>query len=73
MKAGILVRVVTEIEIMGQRASSLWIVATGDTGEAVKAVRARVTAGCKVEATDHHVSLETILRIGLAPGQAHHM
>jgi hypothetical protein len=67
----ICVRVVTENEIQGVHATSHWIVATPDPDEAVQTVRKQVSPRCQVRATRHHVSPETILRIGLGPGQAH--
>jgi hypothetical protein len=71
MSAAICVRVVTENELQGVHATSLWIVATSDPKEAVQAVRMRVSSRCQIRATNHRVSPDTILRIGLGPGQAH--
>lgn len=68
-----IVRVLSEIEVAGQRATALWLVATGDAAEAERAVRERVTAGCEVEATDIPVAPETLDRLNLAPGQAWHL
>lgn len=71
MDAGICVRVVTANDIQGVHATSHWIVATADPRQAVQTVKTQVSARSQVRATKHHVSLETVTRIGLAPGQAH--
>ena len=71
MAAAICVRVVTENELQGVHATSHWIVATGDPEKAVQAVRTQVSCRSQVRATNHRVSLDTVTRIGLAPGQAH--
>jgi hypothetical protein len=70
MRNATCIRVITEIEVNGVRATMLWLVATSDADEAVRAVRARVSAGCVVEATDYEFSPETVERLGLAAGQA---
>ncbi len=71
MAAGICVRVITEDALQGVHATSHWIVVTADPDKAVQTVRTRVSSNAQVRATTHRVSPETILRIGLAPGQAH--
>lgn len=71
MATAICVRVVTENELQGVHATSLWIVATPDPKQAVQAVRTQVPSRCQVRATNHLVSPDTIQRIGLGPGQAH--
>ena len=71
MASAICVRVVTENEIQGVHATSHWIVVTPDREEAVETVRKQVSSRCLVRATNHLVSPETILRIGLGPGEAH--
>ncbi len=71
MAAAICVCVVTENELQGVHATSHWIVVTPDPEQAVRTVRMQVPARCQVRATSHLVSPETILRIGLGPGQAH--
>lgn len=71
MAVAICVRVVTENELQGVHATSHWIVVTPDPVQAVQTVRTRVSSRCQVRATTHLVSPETILRIGLRPGQAH--
>lgn len=70
MDAGICVRVVTQNELQGVHATSHWIVVTVDPEKAVQTVRTQVSPTSQVRVTHHHVSLETIMRIGLAPGQA---
>ncbi|WP_428669048.1 hypothetical protein [Reyranella sp.] len=71
MSAAICVRVVTEDALQGVHATSHWIVVTPDPKQAVQTVRTQVSCRCQVRATNHLVSPETILRIGLGPGQAH--
>lgn len=68
-----IVRVLTEIDVAGQRATALWVVATGDAAEAERTVREHVAAGCEVEATDIPVAPETLDRLKLSPGQAWHL
>jgi hypothetical protein len=52
------------------RTFELWIVATGDPDEAIRAVEAKVTPGSNVELIHDRPSDETIRRLALAPGQA---
>ena len=73
MAEAILVRVTTEIEVCGERATALWIVATSDPTEAARTVRERVSSGCIVQATDTPVAPEMVKKLGLAPGQAWHL
>jgi hypothetical protein len=54
----------------GGRTFEIWIVATGDPGEAQRAVEAMVAPGSNVEVIHDHPSDETIKRLALAPGQA---
>jgi len=54
----------------GGRTFELWIVATDDPDEAVKAVKAMVAPGSNVELIHDRPSDETIKRLALAPGQA---
>jgi hypothetical protein len=73
MTEAVLVRVTTEIQVGDGRATALWIVATPDRDEAVRAVTERVSSGCIVEATESEVKPETVKRLGLARGQAWHL
>ena len=73
MTQATLVRVQTDILVMGSPATALWIVATGDHEEALNAVRAHVRPDWKIEVADWTVSEDTIKRLGLAPGQAWHL
>ena len=52
------------------RTFEIWIVATDDPEEAVRAVKALVSAGANVELIHDRPSDETIKRLALAPGQA---
>jgi hypothetical protein len=52
---------------------ALWIVATDDPTIAEQAVRERVPAAYRVEATDTPVPDEAVTRLKLAPGQAWHL
>jgi len=54
----------------GGRTFEIWIVATDDPSEAVRAVTAMVAAGSNVELIHDRPSDETIKRLALAPGQA---
>ena len=54
----------------GGRTFEIWIVATDDPEEAVRAVKAIVSAGANVELIHDRPSDETIKRLALAPGQA---
>ena len=54
----------------GGRTFEIWIVATDDPDEAVRAVAAMVASGSNVELIHDRPSDETIKRLALAPGQA---
>ena len=54
----------------GGRTFEIWIVATGDPDEAVRAVKAMTPPGANVELIHDRPSDETIKRLALAPGQA---
>ena len=54
----------------GGRTFELWIVATADPNEAMRAVLAKVAASSNVELIHNYPSDETIERLALAPGQA---
>ena len=54
----------------GGRTFEIWIVATGDPDEAIRAVQAKVVPGSTVELIHDHPSDETLRRLALAPGQA---
>jgi hypothetical protein len=54
----------------GGRTFEIWIVATNDPDEAVRAVRAMVAPGSNVELIHDRPSDATIERLALAPGQA---
>lgn len=73
MTNSILVRVTTEIEVCDERATALWVVATGNPAEAARTVRERVFCGCIVLATDTPVATEMVKKLGLALGQAWHL
>lgn len=69
----ILVRVTTDIEIAGERAVALWIVASGDPKRAEAIVREMVSSDSIVEATDKRVAPEVVERLRLLPGDAYHL
>jgi hypothetical protein len=48
----------------------LWIVATDDPDEAMRAVKSKAALGSNLESIHDHPSDETIRRLALAPGQA---
>jgi len=54
----------------GGRTFEIWIVATDDPDEAVRAVKAVAAPGANVELIHDRPSDETIRRLALAPGQA---
>jgi hypothetical protein len=54
----------------GGRTFEIWIVATSDPDEAIRAVQAKVAPGSNVELIHDHPSDETIKRLALAAGQA---
>jgi len=54
----------------GGRTFEIWIVATDDPNEAVRAVKAVTAPGANVELIHDRPSDETIRRLALAPGQA---
>jgi hypothetical protein len=70
MAEAIFVRVEAERTAAGGRTFEIWIVATADPDEAVKAVREMVSAGRNVEAIHDRPSGETIKRLALPPGKA---
>jgi hypothetical protein len=70
MSEAVFVRVEAERTPAGGRTFEIWIVATDDPDEAVKAVRELVSPKRNVEAIHDRPSEETIKRLALAPGQA---
>jgi hypothetical protein len=54
----------------GGRTFEIWIVATDDPNQAVRAVKAVTAPGANVELIHDRPSDETIRRLALAPGQA---
>jgi len=66
------VGVTTEIAIAGGRARSLYAVLMDTPEQAVEAVRRIVAPGCEVEFTGSKLLPETVRKLGLKPGQAHH-
>jgi hypothetical protein len=54
----------------GGRTFEIWIVATDDPDQAVRAVSVMVAPGSNVELIHDRPSDETIKRLALAPGQA---
>ena len=67
------IRVRADSLVMGERATSLYVVRADSPNEALEIVRATNTGGCVVEMTDHKLQPETTERLGLAKGQAWHL
>jgi len=70
MAGAIFVRVAAGANAAGARTFEIWIVATEDPAEAVRAVKAMVPSGRDVEAIQDLPSEETIKRLALPPGKA---
>jgi hypothetical protein len=67
------VRVRTDVLIMGERAMALWVVHADSAEQALEIVRSQIASGCEAELTDHRLRAETIEKFGLAKGQAWHL
>lgn len=66
------VRVLTEITIGDERAAATWIVRAGTPKKAAEIVTAQIAKGCEIQATTK-APPGIAERLGLAPGQAHHL
>lgn len=67
------IRVRTDILVIGERATALWVVRADSPNEALEIVRAQVASGCEARMTDHRLQPDTIKKFGLAKGQAWHL
>ena len=67
------VRVRTDVLVMGDRATALWVVQADSPEEALEIVRGRIASGCEAEMADHRLQSNTIQKLGLAKGQAWHL
>ena len=67
------IRVRTDILVMGERATALWVVPADSPEEALEIVRAKVAKGSELEITYHRLQPDTVQKLGLAKGQAWHL
>ena len=67
------IRVRTDMLIMGERATALWVVRANSPEEALEIVRTKTPKGSGLEITYHRLQPDTIQKLGLAEGQAWHL
>ena len=67
------IRVRTDILVMGERATALWVVRADSPEQALEIVRDAVAKGAELEITYHRLQPNTVQKLGLAKGQAWHL
>jgi hypothetical protein len=67
------IRVRTDVLVMGERAMALWVVRADSAEQALEIIRSQIASGCEAELTYHQLQPDTIRKLSLANGQAWHL